>query len=431
MISENIFCNVPWFECHIYWDGSLGICCEESHKLYDAAESQYNIKDISIKDWYNSQPVIDFRQNILDNKPLSACRACYEKEKFHGSSRRTRNLSKSVIFQKAFHDSFTQSPHFKFFKQDGLTDLLPVDLHIDLGNFCNLACKMCSAKASSTIASQEIKWGIESSRNLLGQDWTKNDKVWQKFLKEILSFPNLKNIHFMGGETILTPRFEQFVDFLVDHKRFDLSISFVTNGTSYKPDLIRKMTNFKRVGIEISIETLDQRNDYIRQGSKLDIIIENIKKYQSICNNNSITVTLRPTVSALSIGNYISLLEFALTNKCLIKSNWCLNPSFLNPNVLPQHVKKLYHKKYKVFFENFGNLNFAKDFNESDPNNYLNCVYKEVLSIMQALDYKNPINVDIELEKLVQHCVKWDKIYDLNAKELYPELSEVWTKYGY
>ena len=35
MTDKNIFCNSPWYELHIYWDGSLGFCCQEAHKLYD------------------------------------------------------------------------------------------------------------------------------------------------------------------------------------------------------------------------------------------------------------------------------------------------------------------------------------------------------------------------------------------------------------
>jgi hypothetical protein len=47
------------------------------------------------------------------------------------------------------------------------------------------------------------------------------------------------------------------------------------------------------------------------------------------------------------------------------------------------------------------------------------------------LEKPQPDNVDQLLQKLVNHCRRWDQVYNLNAKELYPELTEVWDKYGY
>ena len=115
-----------------------------------------------------------------------------------GTSRRHRSNQKSVIFTKqAFDESFKQSPSYEHFKlsetQQGLTDTLPIDLHVDLGNYCNLACKMCYPIASTTIAVQHVQWGIESDRQYLGLDWTKDNDAWLRFLNELLTIPKLKN----------------------------------------------------------------------------------------------------------------------------------------------------------------------------------------------------------------------------------------------
>lgn len=170
MPNQNIFCNVPWYDLHIYWDGSFGICCSEDHKPYTESEQQYNIAHMTISDWFNSEPVRKFRLDIQGDQKLSLCRGCYLEEEHGGHSRRLKENQKSVIFTQAFDDSYLQSPgrkHFEF-SSDGTTDTMPIDLHVNLGNFCNLACKMCSHDASSTIASQEVKWGIVESKKYLG-----------------------------------------------------------------------------------------------------------------------------------------------------------------------------------------------------------------------------------------------------------------------
>ena len=149
---------------------------------------------------------------------------------------------------------------------------------------------MCWAQASTTIASQEVKWGIETSRPFLGKDWTKDPVVWENFKQQLLEIPGLTQMHFMGGETLLTPRLEDLVDFMIKHKRFDQCFSFVTNGTVYKHSLMEKLSKFKRVGIEISMESLGLQNSYVRQGTDTNLVLENIKKFESWCNGSGITV---------------------------------------------------------------------------------------------------------------------------------------------
>ena len=281
---------------------------------------------MSILEWFNSEPARRFRVDMLGHKPVSACRRCYVDESHDGNSRRLRSNQKSVIFTRtAFEHSFDQSPGYRNFLYSdwyhGQTLTHPIDIHVDLGNFCNLACKMCNPRASSTIASQHVKWGLEASRQYLGTDWTRNTEVWNSFKQQLLEIPDLNNIHFMGGETLLTPRFEDLVDAMIEAKRWDLCFSFVTNGSVFKPELIQKLSKFKRVGIEFSIETVDDHNAYQRQGTNTQQVLENIERYLTHCNGTSITLTVRPAVSALTIGNYSTLLKLCLEKNPELECN--------------------------------------------------------------------------------------------------------------
>ena len=270
---------------------------------------------MTIAEWFNSEPVVHFRQGVLGDRPVSACSRCYHEEALGGNSRRIKSNQKSVIFRQDFANSFNQSPGRQHFVKSGITSTQPIDLHVDLGNYCNLACKMCNARASSTIASQQVKWGIESSKQYLGTDWTRDDQVWNSFLQQLLDIPALNNIHFMGGETLLTRRFEDFVDHMIEHDRLDLCFSFVTNGTVFRPELMNKLKKFRRVGIEVSIETMDSHNAYQRQGTDTDLVLVNLQRYQDLCNGSSITLTVRPAVSALTIGSFPGLLQHCLDQK--------------------------------------------------------------------------------------------------------------------
>ena len=430
MANSAVFCNTPWYELHIYWDGSLGICCQESRKLY-APDSRYNIANMSIAEWFNSEPVTVLRQNMLLDSRTDVCSSCHYHEDSGSTSRRHQSNQKSVIFKQAFDQSFAQSPGRRHFDASGHTLTQPIDVHIDLGNHCNLACKMCNSQASSKIATQEVKWGIESSKQYIGTDWTRDQAVWDNFKNQLVSIQKLKNIHLMGGETMIAARFEDLVDTLITHERFDVGFSFVTNGTTINPGLMHKLKKFSRVGIEVSIETTTVHNSYVRQGVDTNQVLENIKWYQSHANNFSISVTLRPAISMLTIGYYSSLLEYAWHNHLTIKSLLVTQPDFLNISNLPADVKQQYSKTFDNIISISDHVVVDPDYNISDPNNYQVVIQQQARMCKQLLAAPIHINSLHNHQLLADHCQRWDKVYGYNAKILYPELQNIWTQYGY
>lgn len=386
---------------------------------------------MTIAEWFNSEPVVQFRQGVLGDKPVSACSRCYHEEAQGGNSRRIKSNQKSVIFGQDFANSFDQSPSRKHFVRSGIASKQPIDLHVDLGNYCNLACKMCNERASSTIASQQVKWGIESSRQYLGTDWTQDDQVWNSFLQQLLEIPALNNIHFMGGETLLTRRFENFVDHMIKHDRLDLCFSFVTNGTAFQPELLNKLTKFRRVGIEVSIETVDSRNAYQRQGTDTDLVLANLRRYQDLCNGSNITLTVRPAVSALTIGSFPGLLQHCLDQKLIVKSLLVTKPAYLEAAILPATVKQQYLTQYRDLLAQLDNVQVPVEYNASDPHNHVLIVKKQAQMCVNILSAPEPNNSNALRQQLVDHCRKWDQVYQYNARELYPELIDMWDRYGY
>lgn len=391
---------------------------------------------MTIAEWFNSEPVKKFRTDILQNKRLSLCKSCYVEENLGGNSRRIRSNQKSVIFTRAaFDESFQQSPGYYSFQHsqqhEGETITHPIDLHVDLGNYCNLACKMCNAQASSTIASQEVRWGIDSSRQYVGTNWTQDDGIWNSFKQQLLDIPRLNNIHVMGGETLLTDRFEDLVTTFLDHHRTDVCFSFVTNGTVFNESLLQKLRQFARVGLEISIETVDEHNAYQRQGTDTALVLNNIEKYLTYCNGTSITVSLRPVPSVLSIGYYDTLLKYALQKQLIIKSSLCYDPEFLDPRILPGYVKSQYLVKYQQLLADLDQVEVPADYNASDPNNYRAVIKEQAQMCVLILTSDTPADSDHKLELMVRHCERWDRVYGYDARTLYPEFQKILDFYGY
>lgn len=439
MANSNVFCNTPWYEAHIYWDGSLGICCQETDRVYENTQfhrSKFNIKNMRLTEWFNSEPAQQFRLSLLGNRRTAICNRCYHEEGHGGTSRRHRANQKSVIFTRtAFDESFQQSPGYDHFIHSrdnaGHTNTFPIDLHIDLGNYCNLACKMCGPQASTKIASQLVKWHQADAEDFLGVDWTKDPVVWQRFLSDLVAIPKLKNIHLMGGETVLQPKFEEMLDWFIENKKFDVSWSFVTNGTHYRQSIVDKLKRFQRVGIEVSIETVSPRNAYVRQGTNTAEVLNNIRRYQRACSSSNISVTIRPAISLLTIGHYYTLLDFCLVHKLLIKSLLVTEPKFLDAKLLPESIKQLYLNDLDKLKQHLNEVKVGHDYNESDPNLYLQSIKVQLNQLESILKTPTPHNSQTLLEQMVRHCERWDEVYGYDAREIYPELKEIWSEHGY
>ena len=437
MPNQKIFCSAPWYELHIYWDGSLGFCCQESHRIHND-DARYNVKNMSIREWFNSEPMKAARMAMHGDSKISFCSRCYTEEKHSGTSRRHRSNQKSVIFTRSnFEDSYDQSPgHAKFqqsLSEQGSYDGMPIDLHIDLGNYCNLACKMCFPRASSKIAAQHVKWGFQDAGTFLLSDWTRDAVTWNRVLDELAGIEKLNNVHFMGGETLITKRFEDFVDYMLERGRTDLSFSFVTNGTVFNHSLLTKLLRFQRIGIEVSIETLTSHNAYQRQGTDTAQVLSNIDRYLEFCDGDRITLTARPAVSTLTIGNYVSLLEYCLERQIVVKSLLCVQPRYYNPVILPQEVKAMYARRYRDFLSRHGleNEDISADYNESDPHQVRRIIKSQVLQCLDVLGTDTPADADVALAEMISWCRRWDDVYGYDARELYPEFREILAAYGY
>ena len=127
----------------------------------------------------------------------------------------------------------------------------------------------------------------------------------------------------------------------------------------------------------------------------------------------------------------MDLLDYAWKEKLVVKSQILLVPRFLIIQLLPDKIKKLYLLRVEKFLSNFNHVDSSGDYNASDPHNIDMIIKDQATQIQTALQSPAPPDVDELLQKFVQHCERWDKVYKLNAIELYPELKDIFDQYGY
>jgi sulfatase maturation enzyme AslB (radical SAM superfamily) len=423
MPDRRIFCAVPWHNTHIYWDGSYGYCCSESRP----PQLTQNLKTTSIVQWYNSNSMQDFRKRILGNEFLDECSSCYSEEANGLESRRIKENFKTGIFtEQAFDRSFDQSPWNKHFKES--TNKVPIDWHIDFGNECNLACKMCYPQASSRIAGYYKTWGIDTLPTQ--KNWTNDPESWKRFLENLNKIDRLHRVHVMGGEPLLSKKFKEFIDFILEHKK-SVSLSFVTNGTLLDNSIINKLSEFKQVDIEVSIESIHNNNHYIRQGSDTSQVLDNIEKLKQ---NKTFNVILRSVPQLLNVNNYFDYILYALKNRISIQSIPLTKPNYLAINILPWEIRQQLIEKYNIVKQQIidSNINTFKTITTGRDTSRLEIqLVRECNTIINMLQSNNPDNVEDLRYQLIEWLQRWDRVYNLNALNYYPEYKDFFEYYGY
>jgi len=438
MPNRNIFCNVPWTNLHIYWDGSYGMCCSERHKVYGNHDSsQYNIKKLSPSDWYNSKPMQDIRIAMHQGDKMSTCNGCYIEESYGAESKRIKENHKSIIFtEQSFDRSYEQNPSVNIFedsKLTGKTTAVPIDWHVDLGNECNLACKMCIPEASSKIALAYRRWNMLGD-NKIFENWTNDDDAWANFLEAVKQTPNLNRLHFMGGEPLMNRRLEPLLDyFIMLGMNRTLSLSFVTNGTIYRQSLVDKLLQFAECDIEVSLESIDKTNDYIRQGSKVENTMANIEKLK-LQTSKSFRLIMRSVPQLLNINSYHNYIEWCWQNRIPIVSLPLKRPLYLSTAILPESIRNKLLENYLPLHDKLQQA-VKKQFNSLAPNRDASRIestlLRECSSTMTQLTQESPADVEIQRKELIVWLKRWDTLYNLNALEYYPEYKEFFLEYGY
>lgn len=299
---------------------------------------------MSPREWFQIG-MKDFRRDLLQGKQPSACQNCQTMEAHHKVSGRQRQLLKTGIRSDDFVNTMHASPwldHFNASMQhNGATELMPQDWQIDLGNYCNSACVMCSPIYSSRIASEYLRMGIIDS--LPQRSWTDDPKLLEKFMHSLRQSPRLRYLHFIGGETMLTPGFKAILTALIDSDLHqDCCIGFTTNLTVWDEDINALLTQFRSVNLGLSIECLHAVNDYIRYPSHLETTHDLLQRWVDLAKKQAWLVQLRVTPTLLSIMHLHTVYDYAFQHAVSVEAcNFLERPVFLRPSVLPVAYRRI------------------------------------------------------------------------------------------
>lgn len=297
-----------------------------------------NIQDVSPQEFFQ-QHMEPIRQQLLAGESPAGCVECAAMEQHQKISGRQRQLLKVGVRVEQFEKTLVSSPWFDTFTADTFNQL-PQDWQIDLGNYCNSACVFCSPSNSSRLAQEWQTIGL--IKNLPPKNWTDNQDLIERFVNTLSQSPHIRYLHFIGGETVITPAFKTILQALV---RAGLNrtatIGFTTNLTVWDSQVIDLLKQFRGVNLGMSVETFDVVNDYVRWPSKLPVVLENLDRWQEVAQQHSWLMQLRTTPTLFTVGSLLSVYDYAWSRRISVEScNFLTEPAFMRPSVLPASYRQ-------------------------------------------------------------------------------------------
>jgi MoaA/NifB/PqqE/SkfB family radical SAM enzyme len=389
----------------------------------------------------NSPVMREFRINLLNGEPSKICSSCQYQDSLGKVSGRLKQLLKSAVDVKNFDRTFCSSPHFSMWEHSydnsGHTNYMPVDLQIDLGNTCNSACVMCIPTYSSRLAEDYKKLG-QIEPELFPEfptikNWADDELLVDKFVNELATIPNIRYIHFLGGETLYFKSFYTICNKLIDRGLAkDIAIGTTTNGTLYTNGLEHIIKNFKHVHLGVSIETATTLNNYIRWPSQVDTVLANVKKFLAL--RDKLHISLRITPNVFTIYHLDSLLEFMLEHRVTAEScDFLRKPSWLRTEILPKDLRQTALDKINAVIDRHqiqkNTDMIVNQRSESLVDQVIAMGIYEYKEFLESLE--EPADVEEERYKLVKFIKSFEQLRGNNILEHLPEYEEFLRSYGY
>ena len=370
------FCYSPWTNIDISPSGHVAPCCKFQTQHYS---EKFNISSHNLESYTNSQMIQKIKSEFLEGQWPAGCERCQIEEQHNIQSKRQLDY---IRWENHYRD-------FDISKEKFIT------ASVAFGNTCNLKCITCGPSSSS-------KWHQEYAE-IYGKNVTPIKFYKKDFVEEFVNqSPNIIHLDVPGGEPFLSGVTEQqqLLQYYVDSGQSkNITLHYTTNATVWPNlDWWNLWQHFQEVDIQLSIDAVNDRYEYIRYPADWNTLVSNVSKYltqQQICNN--IRLSVSHTVSAYNIYYLDEFFRWCQTVG--LPTPWLgrvHNPLHMRPTVWPAPIrKKIYEKLCSSQHPDvviWGNM-----VNQVDDSKYYSAF----------------------IEKLYQH----DQYRNLNFKKTFPELA--------
>jgi sulfatase maturation enzyme AslB (radical SAM superfamily) len=402
---------------------------KDSNTRVDFTRNIKTMTPLSYFQTYMSQ----FRTDLLQGETPEMCSDCHVMEQHGKTSGRQRQLLKIGVQHAHFEKSLASSPIRSDFDyseiNQGHTTRTVVDWQIDLGNYCNGGCVFCNPESSSSLATEFMQLGLIDQ--LPPSAWCDDPILLDKFVNDLTKSSNLQYLHFLGGETVITPGFKKILSALVDAGlEKNVTIGFTTNLTVWSDSVIELLKQFRQVNLGMSIETLTAVNDYVRYPSSQTRTRELLDRWIALGQKQNWLIQLRITPTCLTIHDLATVYEYAWQHNISVEScNFIENPAFFRISVLPRSQREIAIQNLKSWINSCTIVEHDQIINTRDPN----IARKQIVQDAQSyLNYLESVEDESHrLPDLIAYLKKLEVSRGNSILTYLPQYEELFRSAGY
>lgn len=401
--DSGVFCLAPWTHLHVLTTGEMFPCCMSAHEPANAV-GQLKDGDTLASAW-NSEKMRELRRKMLKGEASELCERCYKTE---AVGQRSWRISANEEF--AHHFEMVERTD-----ESGRVERIHLPyLDIRFSNACNLRCRICGPKLSSSWYKDALAMGWVSRSQAAVETASESPEVLWEQIAPLLD--RAERFHFAGGEPLVSEEHYRILDELLRRKLTHVKLSYNTNFSRLKyrsRDILDLWRHFPNVYLQASLDGMGARGDYMRKGAVWEQIVRNRERAQRECPHLDFVV-----LSTVSIMNVLHMPDFYkewVEKEYIAPSGMQLNilfePLFLNVRVLPPSFKERVREKYLDFIETYlgrlgGRASSARTHFES------------VLRYMAAEDWDR-------LDEFRQYTTDLDVLRGERFQDVFPELAEL------
>jgi organic radical activating enzyme len=232
-------------------------CLALTNSIFIANEEKPYRPCCWFREYIDATDIADYRKQLSEMDIEKTCDYCIKQDK---------------------GGEYSYRQHFKHEDEISVT--------VSFDNICNLKCITCTP-ANSSLIIPDMYADLSNPENVTARKFyaTIGKQAPKKisFLKDMLNnidFTNHRlNFSILGGEPLINPAIFEFLDWLVEqpyaHKTL---LSVTTNGTTYNEKLLKYIERFNIVGVQLSIDGVENDFEYIRSGA-------NFKQLEKVCDS--------------------------------------------------------------------------------------------------------------------------------------------------
>ena len=420
------FCVLPWIHMATYTNGTPLLCCVAQPPN---DKEKINLNYESINEIWNSDHWKRARKAMIAGKKIPACSHCYKEE---DANIRSHRMNENNLWCRKLGDGDQKKgkKHFKKLikktKADGTLKEKLITIDLRLGNTCNLQCTMCRSVDSSKwqgsedkiisrttgIVADDWRWKKDDTSKS-DFDWVDDETLWDKDLTELL--PNMRHIIFAGGEPLLLKVHTKFLEKVVKlGYAKNIELRYHTNETILPDNILKLWKEFKWVELMLSIDGIDNQNNWLRYPADWNVIKANLKKIDKA--GEHLYAKILCTVNAINVLYLAEFGEWLLAQKFkrigikdhngLFHPGILHYPTYLCCKILPQNVKDLATKKIDRLQEKY-------------PDN------KQISNIKNAINFMNLEDTSHLLPDFKQYIKAIDSMRKTNFSTTFPELQKL------